>query len=294
MVKPKVKPDDPVLTEPWRLDNEICTVEPKLAVDSWIDELDRKNVNIKSEDDFQNVHIQMLIQQRLPSLKIPLFDGSAANYVPFISSFNDMVNKQPYLDVFQKLTYLMQHLIGEPTKAVDGFAKDVHGYISSLKQIKYIFGNPCVVAQATIQKVTHGGQISDTDQKSLTDFYYAVSSCLNTLTKMNYTADIYSTDVLRQTLRKLPNYLIRKLSEYSFHLWKREEPKLIHLENWLQARVMSAKDPYLPNDRGKRTGNGPRIQRTEMNVNLLNVPVAMVHIFSINVIRSNPNLTLRS
>ena len=27
---------------------------------------------------------------------------------------------------------------------------------------------------------------------------------------------------------------------------------------------MAAKDPYLPNDRGKRTGNGPVIQRIEM------------------------------
>ena len=82
---------------------------------------------------------------------------------------------------------------------------------------------------------------------------------------MNYIADIYSTDVLCQTLRMLPNYLIRKWSEYSFHLRKREEPNLIHLENWLQARVMAAKDPYLPNGRDKRTGNGPRIQRTKMD-----------------------------
>ena len=40
---------------------------------------------------------------------------------------------------------------------------------------------------------------------------------------------------------------------------------MIHLENWLQAHVMTAKDPYLPNDRGKRTDNGPRIQKTEMS-----------------------------
>ena len=55
LVKPKS--DDAVLTEPWRSNNEISIVESKLAVDSWIDELDHKNVNIKSEDNFQNVQI---------------------------------------------------------------------------------------------------------------------------------------------------------------------------------------------------------------------------------------------
>ena len=77
------------------------------------------------------------------------------------------------------------------------------------------------------------------------------SSCLNTLTKMIYTADIYNTDVLHQTLRTLPNYLVRKWSEYSFNIRKREEPSLIHQENWLQARVMAAKDPYVSSALGE-------------------------------------------
>ena len=89
----------------------------------------------------------------------------------------------------------MQHLVGEPRK--EDFANDVYGYISSLKRLKYMFCNPCIVAQATIQKVTNGGggggQITYFDHRSLTDFYYTVSSYLNTLMKMNYTADIYST-----------------------------------------------------------------------------------------------------
>ena len=130
-----------------------------------------------------------------------------------------MVHKQPYLDVFQKCTYLMQHLMGEPKKVIDGLANDVHGYISSLKRIKIMFGNPCVVARATIQKVIHGGHISVTDQKSLTDCYYAVLPCLNTLIKMNYTADIYNTDVLRQT-EKATKLLNQKMVEIFFHLRK--------------------------------------------------------------------------
>ena len=133
-----------------------------------------------------------------------------------------------------------------------------------------MFGNQSLVAQATIQKGTSGGQISDYDNKALTEFYYSVSACLNTLIKMNYTADIYSTDVLRQTLRRLPPNLLRKWSEYSYVLRKTQEPTLIHLENWLQARVMAAKDPYLPKDRGRR--DNTRIQHSSMREKSVKCP----------------------
>ena len=150
----------------------------------------------------------MLIQQRLPSLKTPLFDGSAANYVLFISSFYDMVHKQPYLDVFQK-RWVCQwcawlHMLFEATEV-------------------YVWQS---MRRSSSHDPKSDSWWSDSDQKSLAVFFYAVSSCLNTLTKMNFTADIYSTDVLRQTLRRLPNYLVRKWSEYSFNLQKkrRTEP----------------------------------------------------------------------
>ena len=232
------------------------------AVDAWIDTLSYDTINITSDERVHDIQMQMLIQQRLPPQKLPIFDGTANKWVLFISSFFDMVHKQPYLDVFQKRTYLIQHLVGEPKKAIEGFANDADGYIASLKRLKYFFGNPSLVAQATIQKVINGNQLPEYDLKALTEFYYSLSTCLNTLTKMKYTADIYSTDVLRQTLRRLPNHLLRKWAEYSFTLRQREEPTLIHLEHWLQARVMAAKDPYLPIDKGKRTG--PRVQRSDL------------------------------
>ena len=240
------------------------------SVNSWIDELSCETLNIMPDHRIHDVQMQMLIQQRLPVQKLVTFDGSADKWVLFISNFYDMVHKQPYLDVFQKHTYLIQHLTGEPRKATDGFPNSADGYIATLKRLKYMFGNQSLVAQATIQKGTSGGQISDYDNKALTEFYYSVSACLNTLIKMNYTADIYSTDVLRQTLRRLPPNLLRKWSEYSYVLRKTQEPTLIHLENWLQARVMAAKDPYLPKDRGRR--DNTRIQHSSMREKSVKCP----------------------
>ncbi|XP_066933479.1 uncharacterized protein [Clytia hemisphaerica] len=229
------------------------------AVDAWIDDLNRSTINIIPDGRIHDVQMQMLIQQRLPPQRLPTFDGAADKWVLFISNFFDMVHNQPYLDIFQKRTYLNQHLVGEPKKAIEGFASDTDGYIASLKRLKYMFGNPSLVAQATIRKVVTGNQIPEHDSRSLTQFYYALSTCINTLVKMKYTADIHSTDVLRQILKRLPNHLLRKWSEYSLILRQKAEPNLIHLEQWLQARVMASKDPNLPTDRSNR--NGPRVHK---------------------------------
>ena len=123
------------------------------SVDAWIDELDHNTLNI-APGEVHDVQMQMLIQQRLPPQKLPVFDGMPDKWVIFISTFYDMVHKQPYLDVFQKHTYLSQHLTGEPKRAIDGFSNDADGYIAALKRLKYMFGNPSLVAQATIRKVT--------------------------------------------------------------------------------------------------------------------------------------------
>ena len=58
------------------------------AIDSWIDELDHSTVNIIPNERIHDVQMMMLIQQRLPPQKLPIFDGSAEKWVMFISSFS--------------------------------------------------------------------------------------------------------------------------------------------------------------------------------------------------------------
>lgn len=219
------------------------------SIDSWIDHLDPLNEEeILENTKTVNITMQMLIQQRLPRLTIPNFDGTPELWVDFISKFYDMVHKQPFLDPFQKHAHLIQNLHGEPLKAVSGFDSNYEGYVQSLQRLKYMFGNRSLVAQATIRKLVAGKQLENDDIKGLNDYYYTLSHCMNTLKKMKYYADMYSSDVLRQALKRLPPYLLRKWGEYCLVLRRREEPSLQHLEIWLQDRVMAARDPNLPTE----------------------------------------------
>ena len=80
----------------------------------------------------------------------------------------------------------------------------------ALKRLKYMFGQKSRVAQAHIDKVTRGRSIQNDDVPGLVQFYYTLSDCIVKLRQLNYVSDMYSSDVLRQAVRRLPTRLHNK------------------------------------------------------------------------------------
>ena len=215
------------------------------SVDSWIDRLGNiSDTTVINRTHQSSVCMQMLVQQRLPRVSLEKFDGAPEKWIDFVMQFYESVHSQPYLTDNQKKTYLLQHLKGEPYKAVEGFSNDTIGYHQSLKRLKYMFGQRPLVSHAVITAITKGKQLKDSDAKGISDLYYSLSKCRNVLTKMNYHYELQSSDVLRRVIRRLPSRLMYKWGEYQFRIRQHREPTLVDLENWLQERVMIMKDPY--------------------------------------------------
>ena len=112
---------------------------------------------------------------------------------------------------------------------------------------KYILGQKSKVAQAQLWKVIHGKSISNDDAVGLSEFYYTISDCLVNMHQLNYQSDIYSSNVLWQAVRRLPTKLHGKLAEHCLKLRQKTEPNLIHLESWLQDRVLAIKEAHMSN-----------------------------------------------
>ena len=186
------------------------------------------------------------VQQGLPRIKIPWFDGSPTHYVEFITSFRDLVHNQGYLSTLQRFIYLHQNVRSEVKRSIQGFRNDYEGYVMALKRIKSMFGQRSRIAEAVIARVVEYKPISNRDETSLTEFYYTLGDCLVTLRKLNYVSDLYSTDILRQACKKLPQYLLSKWAEHCLTLRRTCEPNLTHLESWLQERILASKESYLP------------------------------------------------
>ena len=79
------------------------------------------------------------------------------------------------------------------------------GYVLSLKRLKYTLGQRSRLLKAHLAKVTRGEQISKDDDTGLLEFYYIINDFLINFYQMNYESDINSTDVLCQTIRRLPS-----------------------------------------------------------------------------------------
>ena len=215
-------------------------------VDSWIDELTVQNVE-KAPRDHENrendIAMGFFIQQSLPRMNVPDFDGSPSMWVEFITTFRDLVHDQPFLNVLRKSTLLLQHLSSQPKRSVQGFPNNATGYISALQRLKFLFGQRGKIAQATISKVTQGKDVPDFNEEALSELYFCVSDCLVTLTQLNYFSDVYSSETLRQVVSRLPRRMQCKWAEYSFGLRSRgQDSNLVHFESWLQTRVMALKE----------------------------------------------------
>ena len=77
----------------------------KNEVDSWIDDLDpRKPMKseVPTEDDVSSAKMMgFFVQQSLPRMEIPEFDGSPVSYIEFITKIRDLVHNQPFLSDIQ-------------------------------------------------------------------------------------------------------------------------------------------------------------------------------------------------
>ena len=152
-------------------------------VDAWIDQLDENRptrpLNPGVNSIAPDVAVAFLVQQQLPRQQLPTFDGSPTAWVEFITKFRDVVHNQNYLNDSQRSLMLLQHLTGQPKRAVKQFGNDSRGYILSLKRLKYLFGQKSKIAAATLQLVTKGKSFESNDVEGLMEFYYTVSDCLS-------------------------------------------------------------------------------------------------------------------
>lgn len=82
------------------------------------------------------------------------------------------------------------------------------------QKVKYIFGQKSRIAQTHLSKVTRGIQITNNDDQCLLEYYYTVSDSLVTLTQLGFESDLYSTDIIRQALRRPPSKFYSRWEEH--------------------------------------------------------------------------------
>ena len=229
-------------------------------VDSWIDMLNANYISktYKSPTTASSdIPMMWLLQQSLPRMEVPKFNGNPMKWVEFVIKFKELAQDQVYLIVNQRFIFLMQHMDDEAKRAIQVFLTNKNGYILALKRLKYIY--ICFDISLKLVKHTHPSlqyQISNDDDKSLLEYYYKMSNCVVALKQSNYVYDPHGTVVLRQTIKRLPSIFHYRWTKHCFKIRRHKEPSLTDLESWLQERILASKEAsYHDPKKNRNTGS---------------------------------------
>ena len=179
-----------------------------------------------------------LMQQNLPRIEIPVFDGSPTKWLESVLKFKDVVHDLQFLTNILGMTYLLQHLESEAKGAVQCFSDHKVGYIIALIRLKYMFGQNPQIYQAYIQKKSGGKQIGNDDNKILVEYYYIISDCIVAVGQLSCTSDLFRSDILWQVVCRLPPKFQEKWAKLCFTLRRTKE--------LLQDRILAFIEAYLP------------------------------------------------
>ena len=123
------------------------------------------------------------------------------------------------------MTYLLQHLENEAKRAVQCFLNDKVGYIMALKRLKYMLGQKTRICQVYIQMMTRGKDIGNDDNKNLMEYYFTISDCIVAPDPLKHAPNLFSSDILRQVIRRLSPKIHGKWQELCFTLRRTKESR---------------------------------------------------------------------
>ena len=228
--------------QPYMLSNN----EP---VDAWIDRL-IPGVETQcassigtSANHLTEAIIKLESERDLPSVELPLFDGSALMWPRFAEQFFTQVHCRPGINDTRRMDLLQSHLKGEACSLVRGLGYSGRNYAQALKELKNAFGHRVRVARAYLDTVSTGSIIPG-DASALRQFYVSIRDCVITLQQLHYSSDLYSSDILLKTAKRLPQDKVAKWNFHVRNISRTREPNLIDLLNWLKDHVDAAYSPY--------------------------------------------------
>ena len=83
-----------------------------------------------------------------------------------------------------------------------------------------------------------------------------MTDCVVAPKQLNYVYDLHITNVLRQTIRRLPRKFHNRWAEHCFKIRGHKGPSLTDLESWIKERILASKDAYFPpKHEPKKRGN---------------------------------------
>ncbi|XP_037958400.1 uncharacterized protein LOC119687915 [Teleopsis dalmanni] len=161
---------------------------------------------------------------RLSPLKLPSFSGTYSEYKNFISSFNQIIDREVGLSNIEKFNHLLNCLHGQSLDTVQVFQVSNENYPNALQRLKSCYDNSSLIFMeniASLFELPHTSRQSCSQLRSLVD---NVSAIYNSLRSIGSDKQISNAMLIYLVMQKVDDSLKNKwkksLDFNSLPLWE--------------------------------------------------------------------------
>lgn len=184
-----------------RGDNEDLFISTKVKI---LEFLKPHRSSMSMEASYMNATVSAATNlSRLPSLKLPKFDGKYAEYERFITSFNNMVDENPTISNIEKFNYLLNCLSGPALAVVEPFQVTEDNYPKALERLKDRYDNKVLIFLEHISALFSIPNMSKGDSESLRKIIDTVSAIRGSLLSIGSEMDVLNGVLIHIVLTKL-------------------------------------------------------------------------------------------
>lgn len=196
----------------------------------------------------QNEITELLVRHQrtsqLPRRDVPIFYGDPLSYHSFITAFEQTVERKTASQQ-DRLLYLQQYTSGEPRDLVLSceHMKPDEGYEEARRLLQQHYGDELRIATAYMKKALQWPQIKTEDRKALHSYALFLTGCRNTMSNVEYMAEMDNPSNMKTVISKLPFKLKERWRNqaYEIHTSQGRRAKfsdIVDFINW-QAEVIN-------------------------------------------------------
>ncbi|XP_075157710.1 uncharacterized protein LOC142230976 [Haematobia irritans] len=166
--------------------------------------LNKSRSSIPGDTTLMNASIAGIsTQSRLPSLKLPRFDGKYGEYKRFISTFNNMVHENQTITPVDKFNYLLNCLSGPALAVVEAFQVSEENYPKALTRLQERYDNKVLIFLEHINTLFDIPKMAKGDSSSLRNIIDTVSAVRGSLLSLGSEADVMNAILVHLVLNKV-------------------------------------------------------------------------------------------
>ncbi|XP_073831766.1 uncharacterized protein [Musca autumnalis] len=167
--------------------------------------INKNRGSVTVDNSLMNVSMACGSNSRLPSLKLPNFDGKYSEYQRFITAFNNIVHDNPTISLIEKFNYLLNCLSGQALAVVQPFQVCEENYEKALQRLQERYDNKVLIFLEHIESLFNVPQMQKSDSVSLRHLIDTVSAVRGSLLSLGSEADVMNAILVHMVLSKVDN-----------------------------------------------------------------------------------------